>query len=319
MFGPDSNSPLAYSWLAAIALGGIASWSLYRFVESIRRDRVLADTPLVKIRSAAQGYVKIAGHAKAAGDQPIAAPLSARPCVWWSYELAEKTTNYKGETRWRTIDSGTSIAPFVLEDTDAECLVGPINAEITPTSHDVWFGDRPSPGCLPAHNKGLLDRENYRYDERLLSVGAFLSVVGELRSISEIETVGAATGALLHRWKQDQKTLLARFDRNHDGHIDSAEWDAVRRAAEADAQDGALSSRIARSNVIGQSTHGQPFIIAAMDSPHLVRREKYKALMFLGLGLVCIVLCAGIVERTWAPAPPNPLISGRCDPCSPGT
>jgi hypothetical protein len=177
-----SDSPTTHYWLGAVALGAVAVWALYKCFASVRRDRILADTPLVKIRSAAQGYVKVIGHAKPAGEAPTAAPLSARPCVWWSYEIEQKVTNSKNESHWESFESGTSVEPFVLADADGECLVGPVNAEITPTSRNTWYGDRPNPTCLPVHTQGLLGTDDYRYTERLLSVGDLLSVTGELRS-----------------------------------------------------------------------------------------------------------------------------------------
>ncbi|MDP8984619.1 MAG: E3 ubiquitin ligase family protein [Pseudomonadota bacterium] len=288
---------MLHYWLGAVALGAVAVWALCKCFASVRRDRILADTPLVKIRSAAQGYVKVIGRAKPAGEVPTTAPLSARPCVWWSYEIEEKVTNSRNESHWESVASGTSVEPFALADADGECLVGPVNAEITPTSHDRWSGERPNPTCLPLQARGLLGTDNYRYTERLLSVGDLLSVTGELRSNSEIQTADAAAVALLREWKHDQAALLGRFDRNHDGRIDSTEWEAARRAAMAQSQGAALSSPIVRTSVIGQPMHGEPFLIAPMDSAHLVLREKMTAVMFLILGIVCTGLCAWSVER----------------------
>lgn len=285
------NSTIMHWWLAAAALGATACWALYKFAASIRRDRLLEDTPLVKIRSAAQGYVKVFGRAKAA--EATASPLSSRPCVWWSYSVDEKKRNGKGETYWDSINSATSITPFVLADADGECLVGPVNAEITPSIHDVWFGDEPLPEGPPS---GFMISNAYRYTERLLREGDQLSVTGELRSNSEISNGDAATAKLLHQWKSDQPTLLARFDKNHDGKIDAAEWEDVRRAAAREAQAGALQSAIVRTSCIGEPTHGEPFLIAPMDSGHLVKRERRHAIMFFIIGLLCAGLCAWTIE-----------------------
>lgn len=298
------TTALHYS-LAAAAAALAACWAIYRFVASIRRDRMVGDTPLVRIRSAAQGYVKVFGRAKPAGDRPTAAPLSSRPCVWWSFEVAERRRNSKGGTEWHSIDSATSVEPFVLADADAECLVGPVNAEITPTTHDVWYGEEPRPCGPPARAGGGFGSDsNYRYSERLLSVGDQLSVVGELRSHTEIDGAEAATVALLRRWKQDQAGLLARFDSNHDGHIDEREWEVARRAAAAEVQATVLTTPINRISVIGEPVHGEPFLIAAMDAAHLVRREKLRAVMFFALGLVCVVVSAWAIDQARTLAAP---------------
>ncbi len=292
--------PVPYYWLAAAACGAVALWALYRFWVSLRRDRFLADTPLARIRSAAQGYVKLFGRATAADEGPLQAPLTGRPCVWWSYNVEQKLRNAKGEGHWESIESGTSVNLFVLADVDAQCLVGPVNAEITPTTHNVWYGAEPRPMGPP--RTGLLQSGDYRYTESLLSIGDRLSAVGELRSHSEVGDVDSGAAALLKQWKQDQKSLLARFDQNHDGHIDAAEWEAARLAAAKECQSQTLAAPITRMSVISQPTNGEPFLIAAMDDAHLVRREKRRAALFFCLGLVCVTLCAWAVEHARAQA-----------------
>jgi hypothetical protein len=297
------SSDILHFWEAAGILAAVACWSLYKFAASIRRDRYLEDTPLVRIRSAAQGYVKVFGRAKAAQTDPTLSPLSLRPCVWWSYTVQEKQRNAKGETTWRTIDTATSITPFVLADADGECLVGPVNAEITPTSRDVWYGDSPSPGGPPVSSRGFMSSDHYRYNEQLLRVGDKLSVTGELRSNSEVESCDAASAALLRQWKSDQSALLARFDSNHDGKIDAGEWEAARSAAAAESQAHTLKSNIVRTSCIGETTHGEPFLIAPMDSRHLVMREKLFGALFLAIGVLCAGFSAWALERALALAP----------------
>ncbi|MGO9932703.1 MAG: GIDE domain-containing protein [Steroidobacteraceae bacterium] len=287
-----------YLWAGAAGCGALALWALHRFLVSLRRDRLVADTPLVKIRSAAQGYVKLFGRTAAARDGALAAPLSSRPCVWWRYDVQQKVRNAKGETRWESIDSGSSVDLFVLADADAQCLVGPVNAEITPTTHDVWYGDGARPGGPPPAIGSLTG--DYRYTESLLSEGIQVSVLGELRSHSEGSSTDAAAAALLKQWKHDQKALLARFDLNHDGRIDASEWDAARHAAIKEAQSQTLNAPITRMSVISQPTNGEPFLVAAMDDAHLARREKLRAALFLCLGLICVVLCAWAIEHAHA-------------------
>jgi hypothetical protein len=288
-----------YYWLAAAVCGAVAVWALFRCFSSLRRDRLLADTPLVKIRSAAQGYVKLCGRTAPVNGTPLAAPLSSRPCVWWRYEVEQKFRNAKGETRWESIDSGSSVDLFVLAETDAQCLVGPVNAEITPTIHNVWYGVDPRPNGPPG-SSGLLHQGDYRYTESLLNAGVQVSVCGELRSHSEGSDSEATAAEILNKWKHDQKTLLARFDLNHDGRIDAAEWEAVRQAAITEAQSQALHAPITRMSVISQPTNGEPFLVAAMDDAHLVRREKMRAALYLCAGLMGVVGCAWAIEHARA-------------------
>jgi hypothetical protein len=290
------NSTVLEAWLVAAACGAAALWALYMFLVSVRRDRLVADTPLVRIRSAAQGYVKVAGRATPAADTPTPAPLSLRPCVWWSYDIAKEERSSRGGTSWCSVDSATSIELFVLDDGDGECLVGPVNADITPTTHSVWYGSGPRPAGPPPVSRELLHSGGYRYTERLLDVGAQLSVVGELRSQSSVGDVADSTAALLREWKRNQQSLLERFDRNHDGRLDGAEWQMARQAAEAEVRRQSLGAPITRTSVIEQPTNGEPFLIASMDSEHMVRREKLRAALFFCAGLLCVVLCAWAIE-----------------------
>jgi hypothetical protein len=294
-----AGAQVSHYWIGAAVCAAAAFGALYGFLVSLRRDRLLADTPLVRLRSAAQGYVKVFGHAEPPGGTPIAAPLSERPCVWWSYEVARRNHGSRDGTQWRSLERATSVQLFVLADTDAQCLVGPVNAEITPTTHDVWYGSDPWPGGPPG-TASLLESPDYRYTERLLSPGDRLSVLGELRSRSELLSTEAAAGALLRKWKQDQQGLLERFDANHDGRIDAAEWEMARQAAERESGSSALATPVTRLSVISEPSNGEPFLIAAMDARQLERRERLHAMLFLGAGLLCTLLCAWAIGHARA-------------------
>jgi hypothetical protein len=294
-----ADAQLTHYWIGAAVGATAACGALYGFLASLRRERLLADTPLVRLRSAAQGYVKVYGDAEPAHGAAIAAPLSERPCVWWSYEVSCRERGARGETYWRAVERATSVELFVLADADARCLVGPVNAEITPTTDDVWYGSHPRPGRPPG-TAFQLESPDYRYVERLLRPGDRLSVLGELRSHSELVSTDAAAVALLRQWKQDQRALLARFDGNHDGRIDAAEWEVARQAAERESGPAALATPVTRLSVISQPANGEPFLIAAMDQRQLERREKLHAALFLLAGLLGVLLCAWAVGRVRA-------------------
>jgi hypothetical protein len=290
---------LSHYWIGAAVGAAVAFGALYGFLASLRRDRLFADTPLVRLRSAAQGYVKVYGRAAPANGTAVAAPLSERPCVWWSYEVSYRERGARGETRWRSIERATSVELFALADTDAQCLVGPVNAEITPTTHDVWYGSMPRPAGPPGPAR-LLESSDYRYTERLLSPGDRLSVLGELRSHSELVSTDAAALGLLRQWKQDQRALLARFDTNHDGHIDAAEWEMAREAAERESGSKALATPVTRLSVISQPANGEPFLIAPLDARQLERREQLHAMLFFLGGLLGLLLCAWAIGHARA-------------------
>jgi hypothetical protein len=259
--------------IAGLIAAALAAYGLWQFLRHLQRDRVVADTPLAHIRSAAQGYVKVRGRALCEGAAATQAPLTHRDCVWWRYAIAREERGPKGETRWVPVEDGASVEPFLLDEDGARCLVGPVRAEITPTDKKVWRdGD-------------------LRYTEAVLEVGAQLCVLGELRSHSEVGDVNAATTEKLHEWKQDQQALLARFDTNHDGRLDATEWEAVRAAAAKEAGAQNLSSDIVRTSIISQPTNGEPFLIAPLDTRQLENRERIYAGIYLVLALIGLYGC----------------------------
>jgi len=287
-----AGQPPPYA-LIALAAAALALLALWRFLARLRRDRLVADTPEVRIRSAAQGYVKVRGRTQPAGPAPTTAPLSARPCVWWSYEIAREERDSKGNRRWNVTDSRSSIEPFALVDDDeASCLVGPVEAEITPTVRNVWYGATAWPMSGPPQSGGLLRLGSWRYTEQLLSVGARICVMGELRSHSEVGDVNAATMAKLHEWKQDQQALLARFDLDHDGKLNESEWATARAAAARESQEQTLAASISRQSVISEPTNGEPFLVAPLSEAALERREQLFAGLYLALGVIGVIVCA---------------------------
>jgi len=282
--------------IAAIAGAG-ALLCLYGFFRRLRRDRLLADTPLAHIRSAAQGYVKVQGQARPAGAAPTAAPLSGRPCVWWDFKVAEQHRDSRGRSEWHTVETATSVELFVLADDGAECLVGPVRAEVTPSRVNTWYGNGSRPlGPPPPVNTALL-MGPYRYVEQLLDVGAPVCVVGELRSHSETGDLAAATAARLHEWKQDQQSLLARFDADHDGQLSAAEWETARQAAARECEAQKLATSIERVSVISEPRDGRPFLISPLGPERMEKREQRMAWLYFALGLLCVWLCAWALRQ----------------------
>jgi len=289
-------------WALAGCSAIAAAYAIYRLFLSVQRDHFVTDTPWVRLRSAAQGYARIEGHAGTDAADILVAPLSGRPCVWWDYRISIKETDSRGNSSWSHLESATSVTPFALADPGGRCLIGPVGAEVTPTSTDTWYGDTPRPLAGPPQHgwTGALEH-TYRYTERLLAPGTRLSVLGELRSHAEEHDVDSDARSLLARWKADQPGLLARFDRDHDGRIDSQEWEAVRAAAYTQAQADVANARIERANIVAQPTHGQPFLIAPLDGEQLAHRERHHAWLFLAAAVLLLGLTVWSLHKLRPP------------------
>ena len=291
----------AYDALVLAAFAGLgalyASWQFFRLV---RRDRFAADTPISKIRSAAQGYVHLEGRVRCSPEHgEVRSPLMNQPCVWWDYQVEQCRSGRLKGNEWTCTERGTSIAPFVLCDADGQCLVGPVGAEIVPSTHHVWHGKTPRPEGPPALGLPFVtvfDDQTYRYTESTLAVGVEVTVLGELRSHSLVTEIDEQVRTLLAQWKQDQAALLARFDQNHDGQLDAAEWDTARAAAKA-AVEARIGGAQSRSSVVGETTHGQPFLIASLDGRKFVRREKHRAALAFGATVLLAALTAFLAQR----------------------
>lgn len=287
--------------LLAIAAAGGMVYAVYFFFVSLRRDRYAADTPVAHIRSAAQGYVHLEGQAGPPPEGPINAPLSGIPCVWWDYKIEQQTAVGNNRKQWTVVDRATSVAPFSLRDKDGECLVGPVGAAVSPTSHETWYGDLPRPVCLPdVRGRGWAEGRDYRYTERVICPGAHLTVLGELRSRSVVASIEQEVGKVVVGWKQDQAALLARFDRDHDGQLSAGEWEAVRAAAREQVE-ASLATQEERVSVVGQTTHGEPFLIAPLDGKELVTREKHRAALALTASVALALLMAWAAQKASLP------------------
>jgi E3 Ubiquitin ligase len=281
--------PALRYWVAAAVCGALAVAALLACLSRLRRDRFIADTPLCRIRSAAQGYVRIEGRAAAPPGEDLRSPLSGRVCVWWDYQVDYKESDSRDSTTYRAIEKATSVTPFVLSDGDGECLIGPVGAEVTPNINDRWYGSTPHPsGPPPEPGYSLLGSGDYVYHERLITPGTKLSVLGELRSHTEFGAVDQKTQDILAQWKLNQPALLRQFDRNHDGQLDSLEWDLARAQARQEAEKQVFHSPIERVGVVAQTTHGGPFLIAPLDAQRLIRRERRNALLLLALSVLLL-------------------------------
>ena len=285
--------------MLAVFAGVGAMYSAWHFFRLLRRDRFAADTPLARIRSAAQGYVHLEGTAAPSADEgELRSPLTNRPCVWWSYKVEHCQSGRSRGPGWSALEQGSSVAPFTLHDTDGQCLVGPVGAEIIPAVHNVWRGSTPRPDGPPARAiqvAAALDDRPYRYTESLIPPGVKVTVLGELRSHSVTAEIDEKVRSIISAWKKNPSALLSRFDRDKDGELSMEEWEAVRTAARTEAQ-AELGGSGSHLSVVGATTHGQPFLIAPLDAKRLVKREKYRAVVAFAATILLVGLTAWLAQ-----------------------
>jgi len=281
---PDQD---LWFWLLALVVavvaGGVAA------MRWLRIARLIEDTPTSRIRSAAQGYVELAGRGLPLPGTQNLAPLTQRPCIWWRYRIARKTENRSGKTRrqsWETVASGTSSVPFLLDDESGQCIVKPEGAEIVAGESLTWYGDTPWPTIVPGRTPLFAGGRDYRYfeeriyeHERLYALGDFTST----RASAEHD-LQAQQAALLNEWKQDQAALTERFDHDRDGRVSLAEWEMARAAAKQAIHER-RAGQPARQvhHVLSRPANGQLFLLAALPPAGLASRYRRRAIWaFLG-------------------------------------
>lgn len=268
-------------WKVTLAVGaplcfffGFRYWRLARLID---------DTPVSRIRSAAQGYVELSGTARMADGPPNIAPLSQLPCAWWLYRIEHRTGSGR-DARWETINRGVSVAPFRLEDDTGACMVGPTGADVRPGNKSSWRGSLPWP-TAPGAGRGFFgfDSGEYRYTEHRINEREQVSVIGEFRTFGGAGSVDATAEvmSLLAEWKRDQPALVERFDADHDGVLSQSEWERARAAARAQIEQQAPHNAAPTENIVVKPVDGRPYLIAASDLKALARRARLAAAALL--------------------------------------
>lgn len=278
-------------WLSLAVSGGGAVLLLSICFGLLRKARLLEDTPTSLIRSAAQGYVELCGHARLMPGPEIFSPLSLTRCVWWRYSV-QHLDRSREKNQWVTVEKLTSDDLFMICDTTGDCVVDPDNARIVPSIRRNWRGPVPRP-CRPPDGSWF-QFGDYRYSEELILVGDLLYAIGWFRTQGNEQEFNESQDLreLLADWKKDQKTLLQRFDRNGDGQIDLQEWEAVRRAALEQVRDAQVKRALNPDvHVLSKPRDGRPFILSTVTQQVLTRRARLWALLCLLLGLPLGLYC----------------------------
>ena len=280
--------------IAVVAGGGAA-------LRWVRKARTIEDMPTSRIRSAAQGYVELAGRALPLPDTRNLAPLTQRPCVWWRYRISKKVEGGSGKNRrqhWQTVASARSSLPFLLDDGTGQCIVKPDGAEIVTTETTTWYGATPWPTAPPGGRNAaawlMSTGRDYRYAEERIYEHERVYALGDFRSsASNAERdLQAEQAALLTEWKQDQAELVRRFDADGDGRIDLAEWDQAREAARRTVYEKQVDRPQRTTLHVLCKPEGRMFLLAALAPGDLVKRYRRRAFWSF-VGFVVAVYALG--------------------------
>lgn len=280
--------------LGVIAIIAVAAF--YFAFSSLRRARLIEDTPTSKIRSAAQGYVELIGTGRSDPQRQVISKLTGRDCLWHRFHIERHESSGKN-SRWRTVSRGQSSEAIVLEDDTGKVFVHPERGEFSGTHRNVWYGNSPSPmgqssGGLNLGGLSIGLGGRYRYTEELLINGDPLYVLGHFETMmpqNPEEQAAAESADLLREWKQDREAMIARFDTNGDGKVDQQEWEAARAEALKTATAAVRKNyKSEAASVIAYApVRGQPLLISTTDPKKLARNYRLRA----ALGALGFVAC----------------------------
>jgi hypothetical protein len=239
-------------WIITLSI--MALISLFAWISALRRWREISGTPTSRIASAAQGHVELIGRGKAFADIPLLSPLRNLPCLWYRYKIERRDSDNK----WHEDGSGESVDSFVLDDGSGQCVVDPCDAEIITIHKDSW------------------QKDEYRYTEwKLLNIDSIYAI-GEFRTLGGSSLALDANEELkkvLAEWKQDTKSLHARFDLNKDGELDTQEWELARQAARREAESRMREAyNQTDTHYLGKPQNQRLFLISNLPPEKLSRR-----------------------------------------------
>lgn len=272
-------------WIAAeaesseawpFALAAMAVVSFFAWMGNYRRYRQVHDLPTSKVASAAQGYVELFGRSMSIPDSPVIAPLSNMPCCWYSYSIEREGSDNK----WKHEDSGESVSHFLLADDTGECVISPDGAEVLYARTSCWTqGDR-------------------RLTESLLLPQGHLYAIGEFRTTGGADLEldeNKEVSHLLADWKQDQATLLERFDLDRSGTLDLREWEQARLEARRDVEKQHAQIRSGEGvHLMSKPADGRVFLLAGAMPDRIGRRFKLWSwghlIFFFGAGIASFLL-----------------------------
>lgn len=259
VFGIQSESRTG--WL--ICLGLVALLSLLAWLSALRRRRAIDDTPTSRIASAAQGYVELRGSGRALAGMPLLSPLSGFPCLWYRFQIEEKSHDGK----WRTVERGESKSSFIVDDGSGECVIDPEYAQVM------------------SQHKNVRNSGNRRHSEWTLHIGDPIYALGDFRTLGgaslQLDAAGDAR-ELLAEWKEQRQALMQRFDLDGNGELSMQEWALARQAARREiARRHSELRAAADTHLLHRPADGRLFLVANLDPQRIARRYLYWAAFHL--------------------------------------
>ncbi|MFZ1681491.1 MAG: hypothetical protein WAT70_10765 [Rhizobiaceae bacterium] len=188
----------------------IAGGSLFAAFWAWRNARAIASTPAVRAAAAEPGYRLVEGRLD--DKTSTRAPLTGRPCVWWTMKIEESVrsidSDRRSDRRWNLVRESSSRKPLVLADGATRITVDPQGAIVYPSAWSEWYGANETPADRdPALNPGtdtpggggrievMSDPERrFRYQERYVFAAEPMFALGDVRAGPRGLAIGKPAG-----------------------------------------------------------------------------------------------------------------------------
>ncbi len=248
--------------IIALAGLGLGIYFFFAGFRELKSKRILQNIPTSKINTGAVGTnVEVTGRIVCEKDQIVHAPISGRPCAFYSIEIQrwERNRSNRGSSlgghnsrtgfnrgRWVTVESFHSGKGFFIDDSSGANAMVLVNGAIIKRKGGTQdfetqsnkFDQMPA-GLRQAletnqkklrkfklKNSSWLFSNRFRFREWYFPVGETIFVLGHAESglrAPKRNKLKFKTFLKAKKAIQENDKLKARFDTNQDGKLDEAE------------------------------------------------------------------------------------------------
>jgi hypothetical protein len=245
-------------WLIAGFVFGLIFF--VRGLRTFRKSLMVADTPIMPIRSVAMGIAQVHGHA--GGDTPFPSPVRGLPC----YAFRIQIERYEGRNGWKHYRTDQNGMKFHLSDESGRILVDPKEAELdVPVSGRRVVGDPPMNFSL----KGLLGRGR-SYDTSDVSLSA--------KSDDELLEFAAASYDYSNSYRFTERCIEP-----------DQEYDVLGTCVE-----NPRPKDNSERNLMTKGEHNGTFLISSKSAEELTSGMGWRSTMMVIGGAALTVFCAAL-------------------------
>lgn len=282
------NRGLMWPWMIL----GLGVYHLWGFFFHLRRRLRVQSVPRSKIAAAAIGPVEIQAFGVKAADEDLRSPLTGQPCLYYKYRILKRTKNGKSSSYSEVYSEDSSHVPFLVQDETGQAWIYPMGSEFSSIHREVLHGGQYTIRTREAlsrlgRSEWALDSDNYRLEEEILVPGDSVYSLGYLHPTQDFLR-NEISGQIIDKVRRvkERPDILKKIDRDGDGRISAAEWDAAREKLERSVKEH--YSAVRGSKVLGFKSKNL-FILSNYHERSLLGQFGFFAIAKLVGGLAMIL------------------------------